>query len=156
MGTPRLFVPAGLVIFCAVAGCSATTAGPSGNGCTPDSNVSNCTAMGYSCSGANAPDKDMASLACNAGVMGNGGSTDYCCLSGFAFSPSTCGADHAVPGCSADSYGFSCAGTNTPDQIDSSLSCSSSGAGSGGSTRFCCTAGASTGPVAPCTKDPAF
>jgi hypothetical protein len=57
----------------------------------------------------------------------------YCCATAV-FAPGTCTADDSVAGCAYPSIGFSCAGTDTPDQTDSSLNCSVDQ----GNGLFCC------------------
>ena len=44
----------------------------------------------------------------------------------------------SVSGCESPSYGFSCAGSDTPDETDSSLTCSSGVVASDRYTEFCC------------------
>jgi hypothetical protein len=58
-------------------------------------------------------------------------------------SGSTCAMDDTVTGCSSPSTGYSCTGSDTPDQSDSSLVCSYGVQGNAGSTLFCCLAPAS-------------
>ena len=50
--------------------------------------------------------------------------------------PATCTADGTVVGC-VGATGYSCTGADSPDESDSSLSCSS-GTPSGGETLYCC------------------
>jgi hypothetical protein len=50
----------------------------------------------------------------------------------------TCAADASVTGCAAGSSGFSCAGTDTPDQADADLTCVPQAAGLTGATLYCC------------------
>jgi hypothetical protein len=153
MGTSRLLT-LGLLSLLLVGAACTSTAGGAASTCSPNSGgaFSSCTATGYSCTGTDAPDKSTPSLACSVGSPGPMGSMLYCCLKG-SFSTSTCAPSHAVSGCNGDSYGFSCAGSNTPDQIDSTLSCNARGSGSGGATLFCCTTGATTPPPSPCMQD---
>jgi hypothetical protein len=43
-----------------------------------------------------------------------------------------------VQGCAGDSFGFSCTGSDTPDEADSSLTCSTATPASG-ALLYCCT-----------------
>jgi hypothetical protein len=104
--------------------------------CMQDSTVT-CTgnAQGWSCTGSDTPDQDQSGLVCSTGTAGSG-NTEYCCIS---YSSSTCMQDSTVQGCQGGSYGFSCTGSDTPEQSDSSLNCSTGTAGSNGETLYCCT-----------------
>ena len=104
--------------------------------CSQDSTVS-CTqgATGFTCTSSDTPDQNDTSLACSTGTK-NGANTQYCCLP-YAQSSGTCTQDNTVMCPTASSYGFSCAGTDTPAQANSSLTCSS-GTASNGKTLFCC------------------
>jgi hypothetical protein len=151
MATSRISTLGLLWLLLAGAACSSKPG--AADSCTKASgSFSSCTAAGYSCSGTDSPDKSTSSLACSIGLPGGAGSTLYCCLTG-SFSPTTCAPDHTVPACNGDSYGFTCAGSNTPDKIDTSLSCSTVGTAGGSSTHFCCTTGASAPPPGPCMQD---
>lgn len=99
----------------------------------------NSPSTGYSCTGSDTPDESDPSLACSFGEAGNAGSTVYCCLTADTFSSSTCAPDSTVAGCQPGSYGFSCVGSDTPDQTDGTLTCSTGVAGNAGSTLYCCT-----------------
>jgi len=133
-------LPLGLPLF-AAAGCSvsaapgAPAAGPPAAGCAQDDSVS-CqgNATGYSCNGADSPDADDPSLACSDGLE-SGGVTEYCCV---IFSDTSCQVDSTVQGCAWPSYGFSCTGTDSPDEADGSLTCSSP-TSAGGLLLYCCT-----------------
>ena len=113
--------------------CSTTVNANAGSstGCTTDSSVVCAAGAGYSCDNGDTP----SGLDCSDGVVDSSGLTDYCCIQ---FSSSTCAPDGTVTGCDASSYGFSCTGSDTPDEADSSLNCSMGVAGNAGSTLFCC------------------
>jgi len=66
-------------------------------------------------------------------------STDYCCLDA-TFASGTCAQDDTVGSCTTPgSYGFKCAGSDTPDQTDMTLTCSTGVPDADGtSTDFCC------------------
>ena len=135
--------------------CSQGTAGTSGDTlycCIPDSvistschsdpSISTCggSSFGFSCTGGAQPDQG-GSLVCSAGVGGNNGDTLYCCTSYVASSStSTCTQDTTVQ-CGPSVIGFSCTGSDTPDQANASLACSSGTSTSAGSL-FCCQTGA--------------
>jgi hypothetical protein len=108
-----------------------------GNTCATDTSVT-CTgnAVGYQCTSSDSPDQEDSTLNCSTGTP-DGSNTDYCCIP--LTSGVTCAADSSVSGCQAGSYGFSCTGTDTPDQDDSSLTCSTGTPGTGGETLYCCT-----------------
>jgi hypothetical protein len=135
-----------------------------GGSCAMDSTVTGCTggSTGYSCTSTDTPDQTNPALGCSVGVAGNAGSTLFCCLaSTYAWSASSCAPDQTVTGCQSGSYGFSCASTDTPDQTDAELVCSTGVAGNAGSTLFCCTSETITSTCAPdatvngCTGDAA-
>jgi hypothetical protein len=107
--------------------------------CNYDATVTCTAGAGYSCAtGANPPDQADPTLVCSTPTTAN--SVDqYCCYTNTLTPPTgaTCGQDQSVQGCDPGSYGFSCSGTDTPDQDFSNLTCST-GTGSG-PTLFCCT-----------------
>jgi hypothetical protein len=111
--------------------------------CRLDSTVS-CTtpALGYTCAGANSPS---AALTCSPpSPGGDAGTSVYCC-----FQPTTCETDSNVTGCPAGWSGYSCAGTDTPSEDDSTLTCGVAYAGDAGATTYCCASpGAPDGSVA--------
>jgi hypothetical protein len=120
--------------------------------CAQDPTVSTCATgtAGYSCTGSDAPDESDPTLSCSIGVpdTGTAGSTDYCCLTGETFAAGTCGQDDTITSIctTAGSFGFKCAASDTPDQTDSTLTCSSGVADADGtSTDFCCTDGSGGG-----------
>jgi hypothetical protein len=148
MTTARTFWGVALFLVVAATGCSVTVTPPAtGPTCSPDSTVTGCTggASGFSCTGADTPDQSNASLICSDGVA-SGGDIVYCCVEFASTVTTTCAADSTVSGCTGASIGFSCTGTDTPEQADSSLNCSAGVAGNAGSTLFCClpTSGATT------------
>ncbi len=145
---------ASLLVLLAVAGCS-VNASVTADSCSPDSNVAGCASGtdGWSCSGALTP--DTSTLSCSGGTPGAGtnGDTGFCCVA-FAPASGTCAADATVSGCAGGSFGFSCASTDTPDQTDATLVCSTGVAGNAGSTLFCCTDGTTTVvPTTTCAAD---
>ncbi len=120
-----------------------------GGGCQQDSSVTGCVdgSTGYSCDSGTTPDSS--SLSCSDGVA-SGSQDTFCCIDFISSSSSTCQADDSVTGCQGDAYGFSCAGTDAPDQSDSSLVCSYGVPGSNGDTNYCCVGFTSTS----CQQDP--
>lgn len=122
--------PNGSTQFCCVGFSSST--------CMADATVMGCTgsSYGFSCTGTDAPSQSDTSLTCSAGVAGQAGATLYCCV---GFSSTSCMADSTVTGCTGSSYGFSCNGTETPSQVNSSLMCSQGVPGANGLTLYCCT-----------------
>lgn len=103
---------------------SGSSSGSTGSGCAPDSTLA-CDAGsdGVTCaSSADNPEADFPGYICSAPSPQSDGSIGYCCATGFT--GSTCAQDDSVAGCAYPSVGFSCTGSDTPDQADSSLICS--------------------------------
>jgi hypothetical protein len=118
-----------------VVGCTVNNStSPPSSPCGQDSSVS-CSngATGYSCDGDNNPEDGDSTLDCGPGTA-DGSGTDYCCIT---LQQSTCAPDSSVQGCQAGSYGFSCTGSDTPDDADSNLNCST-GTPASGATLYCC------------------
>ncbi len=117
-----------------------------GGGCQQDPSVAGCVdgSVGYSCDAGTTPDSS--SLSCSDPVA-SGSQDTFCCID---FTSSSCQADPSVTGCQGDAYGFSCTGSDTPDQSDSSLVCSYGEPGAGGDTIYCCVGFSSTS----CMEDP--
>ncbi len=138
--TPRrglALLPACLALASLFA-CTTTVTPPAATGCSADDSVQGCTdgAFGYSCDNADTPDQTNPNLDCSVGIVDSSGLTDYCCID---FSSSTCAPDPTVSGCVGTSFGFSCTGSDSPDETDSSLVCSQGEPGNAGSTLYCCT-----------------
>jgi hypothetical protein len=104
-------------------------------GCGPDDSVPCNHGAGYSCSPGDDPENSDSSLVCSDGVDADG-ATLYCCVT-YA-SGSSCAPDDTVQGCTGYSYGFSCTGSDRPDDTDSSLVCSDA-TPAGGALLYCCT-----------------
>jgi hypothetical protein len=114
--------------------------------CTPKT-VTGCGAesFGFGCASGVSPDQADTSLVCSSGLGGDGGASDYCCVS-FAQSSGLCRCasfDDASgmcglrsTGCSGAAIGFACAPTHAPTEVNSLLECSAPDAG-GGAT-YCC------------------
>ncbi len=121
-------------------GCSVNTNNPAppapvvAGGCAQDPSVSGCAgnSTGFSCTGGQPPSDP--SLACSVGTPA-AGATLYCCVD---FSSTTCAPDQSVQGCTGFSFGFSCTGSDRPDEADSSLVCSRPSPGNG-ALLYCCT-----------------
>ena len=116
--------------------CCATSA------CNYDANVSCGGATGYSCAtGAAPPDSQDATLVCSTATNANGVDT-YCCYTDTNTASGTCTDDPSIVGCQPNSegtpsYGFSCTGTDTPDQDFSNITCSTPTDGTS-ATNYCC------------------
>ncbi|HLK40107.1 MAG TPA: hypothetical protein VKU41_25300 [Polyangiaceae bacterium] len=121
------------------AGCTATAAAspaPEPPGCAPDSTVQGCAGnAGYSCGNSETPEQADSSLVCSDGITGSNGLELFCCVT---FRSSSCAPDSTVQGCPGSSIGFSCTGSDSPDQADSSLSCGPGTPGNAGSLLYCC------------------
>jgi hypothetical protein len=108
--------------------------------CTADDTVAGCGggSYGFSCTSTDAPSDGDPTLTCSDSTSGPNGSSLYCCI-GFTPGTSSCMPDETVAGCSGGSFGFSCTSTDTPDQTDSTLTCSDPTAGPDGEMLYCCT-----------------
>jgi hypothetical protein len=103
--------------------------------CSYDSSVPCSYGAGYSCdTGSLAPDQVDPTLVCS--VPTAAGNLDlYCCYTAAILSTTgTCAQDPSVVCPQAYSYGFSCSGSDTPDQDFSNLTCSAPTAGN----LYCC------------------
>jgi hypothetical protein len=121
-----------------VAGCTVTAAPSDAPGprCAPDSTVHGCAeSAGYSCGNGEVPNQSDSSLVCSNGVAASDGFELFCCV---AFQSSSCAPDSTVHGCPGTSIGFSCTGSDTPADADSSLSCGPGTPGNAGSLLYCC------------------
>ena len=120
-----------------VGGCSSSAGVPPpapGSSCAQDSSVPCDRATGFSCAPGDNPENADSSLVCSVGAAAPG-ATLFCCVS---VSTSSCIQDNSVVGCTGFSIGFSCTGTDTPDQANSALVCSSPTPGNG-VLLYCCT-----------------
>jgi hypothetical protein len=143
MSVENMLRGACLFLLVVGAGCSVTAspdAPAPGSTCEPDDAVTmKCTGgNGYSCTGSDTPDQTDPTLICSVGEALSGnetGLTGYCCVTAFA-STVTCAPDPTVTGCVSPSIGFSCTGSDTPDDGDMTLICSC-GVGTG-PTLYCC------------------
>src|SRR5579864_3370032 len=136
MGHKHLVRRVLLVLAFAITGCTITT-GPS-DSCAPDSSVAGCVqgSSGYSCTGAATPEVSIgSSLNCSIGTPIDATTTLFCCISGS--STTTCAPDTTVSNCASSSQGYSCTGSDTPQQSDSSLNCGKGTPGNAGSTLYC-------------------
>ncbi|MGO9832866.1 MAG: hypothetical protein ACLP1X_01485 [Polyangiaceae bacterium] len=132
--------------FCCISGGGTSTTIVITTGCTVDTTVTGCAdpSTGYSCTGTDPPDEADPTLECSIGVADATDATllDYCCLTGVTFTAGTCSQDDTVGDCTTPgSFGFKCAGSDTPDSDDSSLTGCSTGVpdADGTSTDYCCT-----------------
>jgi hypothetical protein len=127
-------IAAALCLAAALAACTINNSPSSPHGCNSDSSISCANAAnGYSCSGDSQPTDGDSNLDCGPGTADES-NTDFCCIT---LGQSTCAPDSSVQGCQGNSYGFSCTGSDTPDDADSSLNCSTGTPGNG-ATLYCC------------------
>ena len=121
--------PDGEVLYCCV--------GLTSTSCVADASVAGCTggSYGYSCSGSDTPTQGNQNLDCSAPATTGNGSLLYCCIE-FSSNTGSCAPDASVAGC-GNSYGFSCTGTDTPDQTRP-LTCSTATAGPNNELLYCC------------------
>jgi hypothetical protein len=128
-------------------GCTATTSSngnqvqqrppPGGppQGCQDDASL-HCSSpdeLGISCPAGTSPDSP--TLVCSDPTPNPDGSDGYCCITWSG----TCTEDPSVTGCQYPSYGFSCAGSDTPDQADPTLTCSTATPDPNtGDSLYCC------------------
>jgi hypothetical protein len=117
--------------------CCYTT--PASTSCAPDATVAGCGggSYGFSCTSTDTPTDANAALNCSAPLTEDNGVSLYCCV-GFAPGTSSCMPDSSVVGCSGSSFGFSCTSTDTPDQTQTSLTCSDPTSGPDNEMLYCC------------------
>jgi hypothetical protein len=110
--------------------CSSSTSGASSSGtssgggsCTSDPTLQ-CDpgTDGVQCLAGGNPDANFPGYVCSDPTAQPDGTDAFCCATGF--NGSTCGHDESVQGCPYPSVGFSCSGSDTPDQADANLICS--------------------------------
>jgi hypothetical protein len=133
----------GASLLLAVAAACTVTTNNSSDTCAPDVTVTTCASgtSGYSCTGSDTPDQANTALTCSMGVQGNAGSTIYCCTTGVIGDDgggTTCAPDTTVTTCASGTTGYSCTGSDTPDESDATLSCGPAAAGNAGSSIYCC------------------
>jgi hypothetical protein len=119
-------------------GSSSSSSSSGGGSCAADSSLA-CDAgsTGVSCPPGDNPEAAFSGYICSDPSTQPDGSDGYCCATGFA--TSTCGQDTSVSGCAYPSVGFSCTGSDTPDQADPSLTCSAAVTDPNtGDQLFCC------------------
>jgi hypothetical protein len=125
--------------FCCTYGGGSSSSGSTGGACAVDSSLA-CDpgSDGISCpAGGDNPEADFPGYICSAPSPQADGSDGFCCATGFT--SSTCTQDASVSGCVYPSVGFSCSGTDTPDQADPSLNCSSATIDPNtGDSLYCC------------------
>ncbi len=129
---PPVSGPNGTLSYCCNVATGATA------DCGVDTSITSCgdASTPYTCTGGLTPTDTDEKLVCGDGVPGaTDGTEAFCCID---FTSNTCAADPDVVGCSADSYGFSCTSTASPDQEDPSLTCSDPIVGKDGKTLYCC------------------
>jgi hypothetical protein len=113
---------------------------------------------GYSCTpDSPPPDYSVSSIVCSIPAV-TSTADDYCCATLSATSSSTCSQDSSVTGCQDGSFGFSCTGTDTPDQSYSTdLSCSDGVVGQDAfgndATLYCCLYSSSSTTPSSCVPD---
>jgi hypothetical protein len=123
--------PNGDALYCCI-GISSST-------CAADASVAGCSggSYGFSCTSSDTPTQGNPALDCSTPVAGQNGSSLYCCI-GFSGATGSCMADSSVVGCAGSSFGFSCTSTDTPDQTQTSLVCSTATAGPNNELLYCC------------------
>jgi hypothetical protein len=123
-----------VVVASLAAGCSVNSTAAPAASCGIDNGVLCDHATGYSCPPGDDPVRYDPSLVCSSGTDVPG-ATLYCCT---AFVSSSCAPDDSVVGCIGYSFGFSCTGSDTPEDADPTLSCSVP-TPSDGLLLYCCT-----------------
>jgi hypothetical protein len=124
--------------------CLTAVTGLGASTCAQNDSVAGCAAgsFGFKCAPGDTPDKFDSTLTCSIPVP-DGPDDDFCCLSTqYSWSAGTCAPDSTIGTCTTPgSFGFKCAGTDTPDQTDPTLTGCSTGVpdADGTSTDFCCT-----------------
>jgi hypothetical protein len=116
--------------------CTSPSVNAVGSGCTPDPTVEGCSgSAGFSCSTNIAPDQADPTLVCSNGVPGGRGLILYCCV---PFQSTSCAPDPTVRDCPGSSIGFSCTGSQTPEDADPNLVCGPGTVGNAGALLYCC------------------
>jgi hypothetical protein len=107
--------------------------------CAPDASVAGCSggSYGFSCTSTDTPTDGNPALTCSDPTSGPDGASLYCCV-GFTQGTSSCTPDSSVVGCTGSSFGFSCTSTDTPDQTQTSLTCSTPAPGPDNEMLYCC------------------
>ncbi len=123
--------PNGDALYCCITGTTSS--------CAADASVVGCTggSSGFSCTSADTPSQGNPALACSSPTPGEAGSLLYCCI-GLTGSTGSCAPDSSVVGCTGNSFGFSCTSTDTPDQTQTSLVCSTATSGPDNDLLYCC------------------
>lgn len=98
--------------------------------CAATSPAATVCAGEYTCNDSDTPNTSERN--CDQGVPDGDGGTQYCCV---PLTATSCSPSNTTTFCPPRVFGFSCAGTDTPNQA--SLACSSVGPWDGG-TFFCC------------------
>jgi hypothetical protein len=89
-------------------------------------------AYGVTCDAGAELATDDPSYICSTPTMNSDGSSGYCCVENFT--DSSCTADPSLD-CQDPSIGFTCTGTDSPSDSDTTLTCSTPG---GNGMQFCC------------------
>ena len=127
-------IAASFFLAAAVAACTVNSTTSDPDGCNSDSTISCANAAsGYSCSGDVLPTDGNPRLDCGPGTADES-NTDFCCVT---LGQSSCAPDSSVQGCQGNSFGFSCTGSDSPDDADSTLNCST-GTPTSSATLYCC------------------
>jgi hypothetical protein len=128
------------VTWALASGCTSTSTTP--DSCVSDSTVvcSSGTGSGYSCTGVVTPTNG--TLTCGNPVPESNGDSGYCCIG--VSTTGVCNADASVVCSSGTGTGYSCTGSETPQQTNSTLDCGTGVAESDGDTGYCCTTGSAT------------
>jgi hypothetical protein len=116
---------------CDLSGGGSSTSSSGGSvptGCTADDSL-NCDGGGdgYSCDSGDNPEEEDDTLSCSDSTPDpDGVHDDFCCITGFDGSSSTCVADDTLDCTAGDAYGYQCDSGDDPTSLDSSLTCSDS------------------------------
>lgn len=145
MNARRLLLTASVPLSLGLADCTSTTTDnfqnpPQGPpmSCAVNTAVAGCTggSVGYTCA-SDRPDDGDSNLVCDDGTPGAIGMTVYCCAP-FGQYWNDCTLFTSVPGCVGESFGFSCAGPESPSDADASLACSGGTMSDEGAMLYCC------------------
>jgi hypothetical protein len=114
--------------------------------CTP-ATVDGCGAesFGFACTGGTSPDRADTSLICSGALAGDGGASDYCCVSfdqssgvcrcaSYEPESATCGVTPTA--CGGAAIGVTCAPSHTPGEVNPLFECTGPDAGAEGT--YCC------------------
>lgn len=128
-----------LTLLVAAAGCTVknSSSGSSSSTCAADSTVTCTQGSGWSCTGKDSPADNNPLVCSTATVSASGDKVDFCCVASSGVTSGCMEMATITANCAQGATGFQCAGSQTPDQTDTSLLCST-GTTDGSNLDYCC------------------